>query len=252
MTKAYIVRYGEIALKGRNRIDFEEMLVRNIKLCLKAHKTAFSEVKRTFGRIIVYSNDDCGCLADVYGIVSISPAVETEIDIGRIKEEALKHYTKGTFRVSSQRMEKKLGTSLEMNKDIGAYVVDKTNAKVSLKNPDVDIGVEIVNKKAYIFNKKIEGAGGIPAGITGIVAVLVEDRNAIKAAKLMMKRGCDVVFVNKANIPAEELEKEMNGLRLKITKSVPKYAEAVVVSDTLSTFKQRDYNVPVLRPLIME
>lgn len=252
MHDVFIIRYGEIALKGRNRVQFEEMLVKNIKLCLKYNKIAFSHVIRAWGRIIVYSNEDCRCLSKVYGIVSVSPAVETEIDIGKIKEEALKHYTKGSFRVSSQRMEKTLGTSLEMNKDIGAYIVEKTNAKVSLKNPDVDIGVEIVNRKAYILNERINGAGGIPAGITGIVAVLVEDRNAIKAARLMMKRGCNVVFINKANIPSEDLEKEMNGLRLKITKSVPKYAEAVVVSDTLSSFKQRDYNVPVLRPLIME
>lgn len=250
MDDVYIVRYGEIALKGQNRSQFERMLVKNIRRCLEYHNVAFSRIKRARGRIVVYTKADCSCISGVYGIVSISPALETEINMDKIKKEALKRYTGGSFRVSSQRMEKSLATSLEMNREIGAYIVEKADAKVSLENPDIDIGVEIVNMHAYIFNERIKGAGGLPVGITGIVAVLAEDRNAIEAARLMMKRGCDVVFVNKAGIPPEELEKEMNGIKLKIEKDVPDYVEAVVVSDTLETLKKIEYLIPVLRPLI--
>ncbi|MBU2637781.1 MAG: tRNA 4-thiouridine(8) synthase ThiI [Nanoarchaeota archaeon] len=252
MHNTIIVRYGEIALKGANRNDFEKQLVKNIKTCLKMNNIAFGEIKRLRGRIIVYSNDNCECLAYVFGIVSISPAVEMEADIEKIKQEALKHYSEGSFKVAAHRLEKLLGTSIEMNTEIGAFIAEKTNAKVDLKNPDVEIGIELFNGKAYVFNKTLKGPGGLPIGVSGKVAVLVEDKNAVRAALLMMKRGCEVVFVKKADVDLKEIEKYAYGFRMQVLDKMPKDAEAVVVSDTLETLKKREYSIPVLRPLIGE
>ncbi|HII16143.1 MAG TPA: hypothetical protein HA362_07600 [Nanoarchaeota archaeon] len=252
MHNTVIVRYGELALKGLNRGSFEQQLVLNIKDCLKKNHIEFSAVKKVRGRIMVYSADDCKCLENVFGIVSISPALETEAGMETIKQEALKHYTAGTFRISTQRIDKGISGSLDMNREIGQYVVDNSGAKVSLKSPDVDIGVELFNKKAYVFNRTIKGPGGLPIGVTGTVAVLIEDQNAIKAAVMMMKRGCRIILVKKVPIDTKELEKYAYGFRIKEANDIPEEAEAVVTSETLETLQKRDYSIPVLRPLIGE
>ncbi len=252
MNNVYIVRYGEIALKGQNRSEFESQLVRNIRACLKANNVPFAEIKKVRGRILVYSRDKCNCLAYVFGIVSFSPAVEVEADIEKIKQEAIKHYSNGTFRVTAHRLEKLLANSLELNREIGAFVADKTNAKVNLKSPDVEIGIELFNSMAYVFNETVKGAGGLPVGVTGKVAVLAEDKDAVKAALLMMKRGCEVVIVTKADIDIEDIKKYACGFKLKIVNEFPADAEAVVTSETLETLKKREFKIPVLRPLIGE
>lgn len=250
MHNAVIVRYGEIALKGKNRNDFETRLVKNIKACLKVNHVSFSGVKRVRGRILAYSTGNCERLKHVFGIVSFSPAVEVKADIEEIKKEALKQYTKGTFKVAVNRLEKLLSNSLEMNSEIGAFIAGRADAKVNLKNPDVEIGVELFNGKAYVFNETFKGAGGLPVGVTGKVAVLVENKDAVKAALLMMKRGCEVIIVKKADV--KQIEKYAYGFKLRIVDEVPSDAEAVVVSDTLEAKRKRHYKVPVLRPLIAE
>ncbi len=249
---AVIVRYAEIALKGKNRAVFEKQLVRNIRDCLKRNSAAFDSVERMTGRIVVWTEDDCLCLRNVFGIANFSKAVKVDVDLDKIKEEALRQYTGGTFRITANRIDKVLMNSDDINKEVGAYVVEKTGAKVSLKNPDVDIGVELFNNKAYIFNKTFKGPGGLPIGVTGTVAVLVEDKNAVKAAVMMMKRGCRIILVTKVPIDTKELEKYAYGFRIKEANDIPEEAEAVVTSETLETLQKRDYSIPVLRPLIGE
>jgi thiamine biosynthesis protein ThiI len=245
-----LVRYSEIALKGKNRKMFEGSLIKNMQKCLKANNVEFSKILRIRSRIIVYSKDDCSCLAKVFGISSISPAVEINADMETIREEALKHYTKGTFRVSSQRMDKKLQSSIEMNKDIGAYIVDKTNAKVSLKSPDVDIGIEIVNNKAYIFSERIKGVGGLPVGVTGVVGILVEDNDYKKVAYKMMKRGCNIILITKNNDSIDSCGIKIQ--KVDSAEGLPDYVIAIATSEKLSTLKSRKFNLPVLRPLITD
>ncbi|MFH1638011.1 MAG: THUMP domain-containing protein [Candidatus Woesearchaeota archaeon] len=247
---AVIVRYAEIALKGKNRSIFEKKLIHNIAECLKKHNIAYSGIKRLYGRIIVESSDRCGCLSKVFGISSFSLAEEVEQDIEKIKEIALKHYTNGSFRISTQRLDKVLGTSLEINQDIGMHVAQNTGAKVELKNPDLDIGIELVNGRAYVFNTKTEGAKGMPSGVEGKVAVLLEDKDSVKAAKLMMKRGCAVVLVKVNEIDFSELYDYAYGFELKLVDKIPENIDAVVTSEKLDDLKERKYGVVVLRPLI--
>ncbi len=247
---AVIVRYAEIALKGKNRGVFEKKLVENIAQCLKRHGIAYSGIKRPYGRIIVDTADECGCLSKVFGIASFSPAEVVEQDIDKINESAFRHYTSGSFRVTTQRLEKVLLTSIEMNRDVGAYIWERTKAKVELKNPDVEIGIEFMNGKAYVFNQKIEGPKGMPTGVEGKVAVLLEDEDSLEAARLMMKRGCAVVLVKVNNVDWEGLKEYAYGFELKKVDEVPDNVDAVVTSEKLENLKERKYDKPVLRPLI--
>ena len=245
-----IVRYAEIALKGKNRSTFEKQLVRNIKDCLKKNNVKFNHVERITGRILIGTDDECVCLKNVFGIANFSSSHKVDVDFDKIKEEALRQYTSGTFRITSNRIDKVLMNSDDLNKEVGAHVVEKTGAKVSLKNPDVNICIEVTERFALVYSSKTEGAKGLPVGVEGVVAVLLEDEDSVLAAKLMMKRGCNVVLVKVNYVDYSELEKYSYGFAIKVFDSVPDKVSAVVTSEKLENIKERNIEKPILRPLI--
>ncbi|MCX6707315.1 MAG: THUMP domain-containing protein, partial [Candidatus Woesearchaeota archaeon] len=195
-----LLRYGEIALKGGNRINFENRLRFNVIEAL--HNSC--KISKIPGRYLLHSDSIKKAsqrLVNVFGLTSISIAEEINLDLDAIKEECLLQSKKkrfDTFRVSVQRLVKKLKPSPELEKDIGAYIVEKTGKKVKLKGADLDIHVEIA-EKAYIFTEKMPCLGGLPVGIEGNVALLIDtesDENmekSVLAGLLMMKRGCMIM-----------------------------------------------------------
>jgi len=247
----YIIRYAEIFLKGKNRSMFEKKLVSNIKDCLKKNKVKYNSIKLAHNRILVCSKEDCSCIKYVFGISSFSKATETEQDIEAMKKTSFKLYKKGSFRISSQRLEKSFKyNSEEINRIVGAYVVKNTRAPVNLEKPDTNIGIELFGNKAYLFNSKTKGLGGLPVGIEGNVALLLEDYNSLLAGILMLKRGCSLIVIKKHNIGLKLLRKFCYGFNLKIAKSIPKNAKAVIVNDTLDSIKKRNFKIAIFRPLI--
>lgn len=247
---AIIVRYGEIGLKGENRYFFEKKLVENLKECLRRNSIKFEKVLRLRGRILIECHSKCECLKNVFGIVSFSSCIEEPLDVEKIKKAALGLYTQGSFKISTKRVEKVFMDSHRLNEIVGEHIVNKKKAPVDLEKPDVEIGIELFNGKAYLFNEKVKGAGGLPIGTEGKVAVLME-KNYEKAALLMMKRGCKVIFVGKGKVN-EEISKYSYGMAVKSEKRVPKEALAVVVPDTLETLKERKkIKKEILRPLII-
>ncbi|MEM4266580.1 MAG: THUMP domain-containing protein, partial [Candidatus Nanoarchaeia archaeon] len=198
---------------------------------------------------IVNSQGNCEVLKNVFGITSISPATKTEYD--KIAETAIKYYTKGSFKISTQRITKEgIESSHHINVRIGDYIVNKTGAKVKLNNPDVEIGIEIINDYAYVFNKKIKAVGGLPIGCEGKVAVLLEDKDSIKAAYMMMRRGCKIILVEKKKVRYEELKKYAYGTKIELVKEIPQDAIAVVTSEKLNKLKKRSFKQVVIRPLL--
>ena len=117
-----LLRYGEIALKGGNRINFENRLRFNVIEALKND----CKINKISGRFLLHSdniNNAAKRLVNVFGLTSLSIAEEIELDIDAIKEECLLQSKKkkfDTFRVSVQRLVKKLRPSPELEKDIGA------------------------------------------------------------------------------------------------------------------------------------
>lgn len=247
----WLIRYGEIFLKGKNRHKFEKRLVENIRDCLNKNRVEFDSIRHVCNRILIYSSKDCSCLRHVFGISSISKSVETLQDIEIIKRTALRFYNKGTFRITAQRLDKEFKyDSNEINIIVGSHLVKEKNAKVSLEHPDNNIGIELFNKKAYLFNKKLAGLGGLPAGIEGTVAVLLEDNYSIIAAILMIKRGCSIIAVQKNKVSLAPLKKFCYGFELRIVKSLPKCINSIAVNDTIDNIKKRKFNLTVFRPLV--
>ena len=244
-SKCYIIRYGEIAIKGKNRHLFERFLVDNIKKMLLKYKLYFNKIERVYGRMILFSDDDCSnCLKNIFGIVSFSLALKS-LDIN----EALKFYTGGSFRVSTQRISKDYPfTSQEMNEKIGGMIIKQTGAKVDLKNFDCEIGVEIIGKDFFFFNKRMKGLGGLPVGVEGKVGVYCEGKESLVAAYLIMKRGCEALFFGK-NIDVSLLDK-YTPYDQKISKNTPKNIVAIITQDTIKKLRKHDFKMTVLRPLI--
>jgi len=194
-----IVRYGEIALKHKNRRRFEKKLTNDILNVLK--KNGFeSRVKLLWGRILVYtSNKALEIVKKIPGIVSVSVAEEMEYECVKpflLKE--LRKYEPESFRVSTHRVDKSFSkTSMDIDREIGAFVVENFGWKVDLKDPDLIVGIEIIDGKAYVFFEKVKGIGGLPSGSQGrLIALVSSGIDSPVATFMMLKRGVDVIVMH--------------------------------------------------------
>ena len=263
MEKIVIVRYSEIGLKGSNRIVFEKKLIDNIKNCLKKNKIKYEKIERLRGRIIIFTEQKLDCLKYVFGISSFSSALVVKPEIKEVKKTVSKlaeNKKFKSFRVSAQRLNKNFSlTSPEIERTIGSFVCEKLNKKVSLKNFDLEIGIEILNK-AYVFIERINGLNGLPVGIEGKVVSLIENKNSLLASLLIMKRGCLVIPVSMKKTDISLIKKYAYGFEpeliiIKNIKEIDKIAKehnakAVVISQTLENFKELKLKTMVFRPLI--
>lgn len=270
-----LCRYGELALKGKNRALFENCLVDNIRNALKICAID-ADVRKVRGRIFIDTEDTQAItlLTRTFGLISISPCVTCDSVPGVIQEKVVVYsrivigqLRPKTFRMTTKRIDKTFPkTSNEMDILLGDSVDD--SLEVSLKDPDLNIGVEI-HDKTYVFHERIPCPGGLPLGITGKVAVLIKDEQSIAAAWLMMKRGCEVItFLLKDHEPAlveslSRLELFSSGYPIK-PYLIPTIDEinivisqqdlrALALGDTIDSFTPSDYSkirTTILTPLI--
>ena len=210
-----IVHYHELALKGRNREYFEQQLVRNIQWMLK--DLGVRRVENLHSRIRVILPDTApdqsvtDRLTRVFGIANFFLAHGLALDLakpdlGTISKaiiESLRSESFSTFRVSAKRADKRLAlTSMEVAREIGTAVREVTGKKVSLKNPDLTLFLELLSKEVYYAIRKLQGPGGMPVGVSGQVACLISGGiDSPVAAYRMMKRGCRALFVHFSGRP---------------------------------------------------
>ncbi|MFH1848707.1 MAG: THUMP domain-containing protein [archaeon] len=254
-----LVRYGEIGLKGMNRVDFEKRLVGNIKDCLKKNRVVFKGVSRLRGRILVESEDECSCLARVFGISSFSSAVRCRLEMGSIKE-VVRGIIAGdfsTFKISAKRLDKNFPMdSMQINRELGSFVQSVRDVRVRLNNPDLEIGIEIAQDGAFVFSGRTKGPGGLPAGSEGRVLCVLEDQNSVTAALRVMRRGCSVMLALKNKVDYSPIQEHAYGFRLRAgtgdidTLAEQNHCQAVVVGQTIGGFSRLPYSKPVLRPMI--
>lgn len=199
----FIVRCGEVALKGQNKPYFERMLVERIKRLLK--KFGGIQVKRNGGLIFVHADKDLDGeaiikeIGKVFGIASISPAVEVESNMEAI-EEAARHYMdrlileKGikTFKVDAKRADKSFPVqSPQIARQVGGAVLKHCKVlKVDVHDPDVYLFVDVRKDVSYLYQQKIPGFGGLPLGSNGKGLILLSGGiDSPVAAWMMAKRG---------------------------------------------------------------
>ena len=210
MQKVFIVHYGEVGLKGKNRSFFENRLVRNIRLALEG--TEYADVRRIHGRILVRLDADSDIpeiqrrLAGVMGIAHFELCRVTEQNMEAIKDGALE-WIQGhefqTLKVETRRANKQFPlTSPEISAEVGAHLLKHTGARADMHHPDLMCWIEIVEKSAYIYTDKIRGIGGLPVGVSGKVLVMLSGGiDSPVAAWRMMKRGAKAVFIHFHSYP---------------------------------------------------
>ncbi|MCS7143878.1 MAG: tRNA 4-thiouridine(8) synthase ThiI [Archaeoglobaceae archaeon] len=188
-----IVHYGEIGVKGENRIFFEKRLLENIR--------RFAKAKRRYGWIEVEYNEGIEeKLRKIPGIRYFGLGYKTDLDMSAIKFAVFKALPTNfeTFKISTSRRNKKFPlNSVEINKELGSAVVERTGKKVDLEKPDVTVWVEIAENFALVYSKRFEGIGGLPVGTAGKVVSLISGGiDSPVASFLAMKRGCEVIPVH--------------------------------------------------------
>ncbi len=214
MKEVILIKLGEIVLKGLNRKNFEDKLVKNIKHRL--HKIGAFKVKNSQSIITVTPvfddidiDEAVECISKIFGIATFSRACVAEKNIENIKETAAEYLKDqfamiGSFKVEAKRSDKKFPlTSPEIAREVGGYLADTfPEVEVDVHNPDAVVTVEIRDNAAYIHSGVLKGAGGIPVGTGGKAAILISGGiDSPVAAYMMAKRGIELTAVHFASPP---------------------------------------------------
>lgn len=226
-----IIRFGEIALKGRNKPYFEKVLLSKIRERLEKLKSEGEiSLKREQGLIILKADKSIptdkilGELKKVFGIASISPAIETGSDIEEISMEAslfVKELKAGrkieTFKVEGKRSDKTYAVqSPDIGRITGAAILKNIDdIKVDVHNPDLLLHVNVRQGKAYIYEEMVKGFGGMPIGTNGKGMVLLSGGIDSPVSLFMMaKRGMAIEAVHFHSFPYTSQRAEQKVLDL--------------------------------------
>lgn len=250
-----LIHYSEIGLKGKNRLFFENTLMRNITEALDC------DTKRLYGRILVTSqleeNKIRNTLRNIPGIANFAFCFVTENDINKIESLALdiinqikKRRKIKTFKVEARRSVDFL-SSTEINKIVGKTIKTKSKLKVDLEKPNVTIYIEITEKGTFIYTKKIKGLAGLPIGTAGkVIALISGGIDSPVASYLVMKRGCKIVVVHFFNETFVKKPKKIYELIKVLKKFQPKIKlysvpfsdiQKTIISSTSSKYRMIIY-----------
>lgn len=223
MERVFLIRYGEIGLKGQNRKYFEDALQKNIQLAMEAMddtagRSSGVRVTKSYGRFYVTGigvereQRYLETLSAIPGIVGISPSFVVENNLDSIKNAAilsakeaiselypidtgLSTMTAATFKVHTRRPNKSFPVeSPEVNREIGGAILKNVpGLTVDVHNPDILLTVEIRQKHTYVYWNKKPGPGGLPVGASGKAILLISGGiDSPVAGYMAMKRGVEI------------------------------------------------------------
>lgn len=206
MFTAFLIKYAEIGIKGRNRHLFEDALIQQIKYALKKCEGKFL-IHKTQGRIHVDAQTEFDFdevvehLQRVFGISGICPVVYVEDEgFEKLCETVINYIAdvypdrNKTFKVNARRARKNYPKeSMEINMDMGEAILNAyPEMKVDVHNPDIMLNIE-VREKIYIYSEIIPGPGGMPVGTGGKAMLLLSGGiDSPVAGYMIAKRGVKI------------------------------------------------------------
>ncbi|GAB6929589.1 tRNA 4-thiouridine(8) synthase ThiI [Paenibacillus sp. JCM 10914] len=216
-----LLRFGEFTLKGKNRNRFEKSVLQHIRSVLKPYPRV--RIIREYGRSLVELNGESpveliGVLRKVFGLVSISPVrvCPSELDpiistaVTMMGQQAITDNT--TFKVNARRVWKAFPhSSQEMNHLVGSPLLRTyPELKVKVKQPDIELRVEIREKETYLYYEVIPASGGYPLGTNGRAMLLLSGGiDSPVAGWSAMRRGLEIECVHFYSFPyTSQLAKE--------------------------------------------
>ena len=248
MFKAFLIKYGEIGIKGKNRHLFEDALVHQIKYALKPVDGEFLITKEQ-GRIYIESLSDYDyeetmeSLQRVFGIVGICPVVQVEDEgFEKLTEDIIDYLNKRypdknkTFKVNARRARKNYPmTSMELNAALGEKILDAfPEMSVDVHNPDIMLNIEI-RGKINIYSEIIPGPGGMPVGTNGKGMLLLSGGiDSPVAGYMIAKRGVkiDAVYFHAPPYTSERAKQKVVDLAKIVAKYTgPIYLKVVNFTD---------------------
>lgn len=206
---AFLIKYAEIAIKGKNRYLFEDALLKQMRIALSKVEGEFKVTKEQ-GRVYVFCpeqydfEETVEALQRVFGIVEICPVVIYEDhgfeqmaqDVVRYMHSRYPEYA-GTFKVYTRRAKKSYPmTSMEVSAEIGGRILDEfPEASVDVHDPQLTLSVEI-REKIYVYSDSIQGPGGMPIGTNGKAMLLLSGGiDSPVAGYMIAKRGVKIEAV---------------------------------------------------------
>ncbi len=248
MFTAFLIKYAEIGIKGRNRYLFEDALVHQIKFALKKCEGKFL-IHKTQGRIYVDAesefdfDDVVGRLKTVFGISGICPVVYVEDEgFEKLCETVVQYLAdvypdrNKTFKVAARRARKNYPKdSMTINMDMGEAILKAyPEMKVDVHNPDIMLNIEI-REKIYIYSEIIPGPGGMPVGTGGKAMLLLSGGiDSPVAGYMIAKRGVkiDAVYFHAPPYTSERAKQKVVDLaRLVSRYTGPIYLHVINFTD---------------------
>ncbi len=187
-----LVHYHEIGLKGHNRASFETRLLKNLEALLAPFPVV--TIHRISGRLCVFLREgtdwDTAVAASevagrVPGVARVSSGFKCERDLDEMARAAVLALSEAgefsTFKVAARRNHTDFATgSMEMNQIIGGALCEACPDKgVRMKNPDVTVGVEVVQNASYVYARSVPGVGGLAGGQLGQGGVPAVERHRL-------------------------------------------------------------------------
>lgn len=208
-----VIRYHEIALKGRNRQFFVDRLAQNLRQATSDLGPV--EVQPRWGRVSVEAGDSVPSellrarVGSVLGVANFSPVLEVSPDLAALESaalEALKGRSFSSFRVTTKRSFKGFPqNSGEIDRKLGAAIQAATGVRVDLENPELTVFVEVLKDRIFVALDKTPGPGGFPVGSSGkVLALLSGGIDSPVAAYRAMKRGCSVILAHFHAFPLQD------------------------------------------------
>lgn len=200
-----IVKFHETALKGKNRPMFIRRLADNIRRAVQG--TGVERVWQGHMMVGITLTDDTDWpllqerVRDCFGIAKFYKAYGVDLSIESVKKflaASVPERKFDTFRITAHRTDKRFPTkSDQMNRELGDFVRELTGAKVNLKQPDLEIFLDVQNHEILVYFDEIRGYGGLPVGVSGRTMTLLSGGiDSPVAAWHMMKRGSHTLFVH--------------------------------------------------------
>ncbi len=231
MKEIILCKYGEIALKGLNKNNFESILVKNVKRRLRhCGQFKFSRAQSTLYVEPLSENIDMDEVVDklkhVFGIVKLCRALTVEKSMEAIISDSMDYLEQAldgavTFKVEAKRADKKFPLkSPEICRELGHEILERfPHLTVDVHNPDVTVTVEIREEHAFINALKLDGAGGMPVGSSGRGMLLLSGGiDSPVAGYMIAKRGVQIQAVHfeappytseRARLKVEKLAEEI-------------------------------------------
>ncbi len=270
MKEIILIKNGELALKGLNRSNFEDALIKNMRRRLKdlgdfnirkAQSTIYFEPQSEDFDF----EEALSRISRIFGIAGFSRACVCEKNMDDILSKSVEYLKESmenikTFKVEAKRADKNFPlTSPEICRELGGCLLSKYHhLKVDVHNPDLIVNVEIRDYAAYVRGEQLQGAGGLPVGTAGTASILISGGiDSPVAAWTMAKRGLRLNAIHFASPPYTSPRAEMK-VRTLLSK-VARYSGCInlaivpftEIQDEIAENCPEDYFTLIMRRMMM-